>query len=1282
MSGGGRSKARSLRSPPLLTATIKVETEGLSEPTLEAKRAALIKWKREELSKFKEEKSKLEKEFKSSPRNLRRSTRRPKSLFGNDFISLDFLGDLGQNETPKTQPKTRALPENTIENDDDDDSDDFIKDNNIFITEDNNVPPKPTKTRRKSKSKDSNGAKKGTQLDLTKLFAKNNDKTNENNDNLSSLGDEGDFICDSPQTPIITDFSMSSPPTSEPQSPQIKPKTRRRTKKEDKPPKKSKSLNTPSKKTTQKRSKKSSIIPQHSEGNNDDDDFETDTFFYNDVSDDVKKESIFTNESDDVTTDKIDSPPPHKIRKKYHTSKRKSTLSQANISSNSPQITDTPNESQQQQQQQQVANQEPEFTPLRDIWGDPTFFIPNRATKTFSVDYETLYEPFPDADRKALRRVDELRDARKWPGFSLTMPPRLLSAASSAALQFEEPSAQPPICPKSHWDYLLAEMEWLAKDFQEERKQKRSAAKKTAKVCAKKVKDRSTRAERKQKERESSLKRIAGFTARIVKRFWSDVDKIAQFKLKMKLDAEKSQAMTKHLDFMVGQTERLSQRIALDLTNNNNDDNNNNNNTTLSDTSQKSEHNQNPSKRKKTKGNNNSSNNNDDDDDDDDMNNNNNNNNEDDDMKEDLSAAGAITSRDKIEKAAEEAMAAQPTGSTLATTHVRTPIPFLLRGTLREYQHVGLDWLATMYEKRLNVILADDMGLGKTIMTISLLAHLAGERGVWGPHLIIVPSSTVMNWELELRKWCPALKVLTYIGTPKERKARRAGWAKENALHVCITSYRIALQDAQLLKRKKWCYMILDEAQNIKNFKSQRWQVLLQYHSERRLLLTGTPLQNSVMELWSLMHFLMPAVFASHAEFAEWFAVPLNALVESGSTSSAGDDTGLVARLHAVLRPFLLRRVKRVVEHDLPPKREVLVPCSLSRRQQLLYEEFIGAASTQETLASGSFFGVVNILMQLRKVCNHPDLFAPRPTESPFVIPAQTPIKIPAELATITASHLPLCSRGTRLPSWATLELEKSFFECRDSALLSLSQARNFAFMISQKRNSKNEIVDIFRKESVDESSLSFMDRFARDRQLIELEEDISCLTHYANVSRDAAMWSSSPLFGGSHLRNDIKLSYPYEELVGTPLIKTLEQRVDEWSALAPHYLFLHPKVLAYPRELWLTKGWSQLVTERERHAEMVCSAVKPILDLMEPIDIRLKMHFPDKRLLQYDCGKLQVLHPLLLNLRDEGHKVVLFTRKYKITNIYFIFKQTSYFQFSIFLMIIFLFVNRNVQGS
>jgi SNF2 family DNA or RNA helicase len=163
--------------------------------------------------------------------------------------------------------------------------------------------------------------------------------------------------------------------------------------------------------------------------------------------------------------------------------------------------------------------------------------------------------------------------------------------------------------------------------------------------------------------------------------------------------------------------------------------------------------------------------------------------------------------------------------------------------------------LVTLFEKKLNGILADEMGLGKkpfhclhillflkqslvlfsgkTIQTIALLAHLAEARGLWGPHLIIVPTSVMLNWEMELKKWAPGLKVLTYYGSIKERKLKRVGWSKENSFHVCVTSYKLVIQDHASFRRKRWSYLILDEAQNIKNFKSQRWQLLLGFNASR-----------------------------------------------------------------------------------------------------------------------------------------------------------------------------------------------------------------------------------------------------------------------------------------------------------------------------------------------------------------------------------------------------------------------------------------------------------------
>lgn len=369
-------------------------------------------------------------------------------------------------------------------------------------------------------------------------------------------------------------------------------------------------------------------------------------------------------------------------------------------------------------------------------------------------------------------------------------------------------------------------------------------------------------------------------------------------------------------------------------------------------------------------------------------------------LLDDQQSAGADNNCDNgdalLDDVAALAQSIQPKGNTLMTASVVTPIPFLLKHTLREYQHIGLDWLVTMHDRKLNGILADEMGLGKTIQTIALLAHLACVRGNWGPHLIVVPSSVMLNWEMEFKKWCPGFKIMTYYGSQKERKLKRIGWTKPNAFHVCITSYKLVIQDHQSFRRKKWKYLILDEAQNIKNFKSQRWQLLLNFSTEQRLLLTGTPLQNNMMELWSLMHFLMPNFFESHRAFEELFSKPMTGMVEGNMEYNET----IIIKLHKVLRPFLLRRLKSEVEKQMPKKYEHVVMCRLSNRQRFLYDDFMSRAKTKETLASGNLLSVINVLMQLRKVCNHPNLFEVRPTVSPFRMD-QIDMKVPAMLYNI-----------------------------------------------------------------------------------------------------------------------------------------------------------------------------------------------------------------------------------------------------------------------------------------
>ena len=268
--------------------------------------------------------------------------------------------------------------------------------------------------------------------------------------------------------------------------------------------------------------------------------------------------------------------------------------------------------------------------------------------------------------------------------------------------------------------------------------------------------------------------------------------------------------------------------------------------------------------------------------------------------------------------------------------------PRMLKGgELKEYQMGGLKWMVSLYNNKLNGILADEMGLGKTIQTLALLSYLMEFKGNYGPFLIVVPLSTLSNWVNETTKWVPDMNKIVYRGIPEVRKRIAREEIDAKKFNTIITTYEYVIKDKALLRKINWEYIIVDEGHRMKNSQSKFSQILgSQYTSKNRLLLTGTPLQNNLPELWSLLNFLLPTVFNSMDTFDQWFNRPFAKFrkpqpvgaPKGGSTSTStagagaeedgGGDTSsltqeerllIIHRLHEVLRPFMLRRVSALI---------------------------------------------------------------------------------------------------------------------------------------------------------------------------------------------------------------------------------------------------------------------------------------------------------------------------------------------------------------------------------
>ena len=301
--------------------------------------------------------------------------------------------------------------------------------------------------------------------------------------------------------------------------------------------------------------------------------------------------------------------------------------------------------------------------------------------------------------------------------------------------------------------------------------------------------------------------------------------------------------------------------------------------------------------------------------------------------------------------------------------------------SLRAYQEDGLQWLAFNYINRRNSILADEMGLGKTMQSVAFVKFLHDVVSVRGPTLVIAPLSTLPHWQREVAA-CTDLNAVVYQGDEESRRLIREleFWYKDDAgrtipelkrnrvtkFNVLITSYESFLADSAHLQQLRWTLLIVDEAQRLKNPHARFYQFCNKLKTGFRLLLTGTPIQNNMSELWALLHFLHPAGFGSEAAFLEKY----------GELTGGAD----VAQLNDLIRPFLLRRNKANVEKALKPLRETLVQVALTPLQKTYYKAVFDRNSAilhelaRKSASDAVVPSMMNISMQLRKCCNHPFL--------------------------------------------------------------------------------------------------------------------------------------------------------------------------------------------------------------------------------------------------------------------------------------------------------------------
>uniref|UniRef100_A0A8C5D4H1 Chromatin-remodeling ATPase INO80 n=1 Tax=Gadus morhua TaxID=8049 RepID=A0A8C5D4H1_GADMO len=623
------------------------------------------------------------------------------------------------------------------------------------------------------------------------------------------------------------------------------------------------------------------------------------------------------------------------------------------------------------------------------------------------------------------------------------------------------------------------------------------------------------------------------------------------------------------------------------------------------------------------------------------------------------------------------------------------PQPVCFNGKLKGYQLKGMNWLANLYEQGINGILADEMGLGKTVQSIALLAHLAERENIWGPFLIISPASTLNNWHQEFTRFVPKFKVREPYSLRRKHLQPSLSMAHSSAKKS--TFYLTSIH----------YYIVLDSVQSTPpggSVVSVRWKILLQFHCRNRLLLTGTPIQNTMAELWALLHFIMPTLFDSHDEFNEWFSRD----IESHAENKSAIDENQLSRLHMILKPFMLRRIKKDVENELSDKIEILTYCQLTCRQRLLYQALRNKISIEDLLQSSmgtaqqshnTTSSLMNLVMQFRKVCNHPDLFERQETRSPFHM-ALKPYIMSKFLYRQGLVHTHNQAKNkllqTLLSPFCPNHIQQSLFH-RDG-----KDKGSFFSFLRFVDLSPAEMSNVMLRGTLDRWLALYLALKAayrlHHRRLFDLPDEQgpgnTCLSR-----RDLILWLNRPTaFPNTHsspLFQELVFTAHRPGVLGHRDVRIHNRRSATSTvrpcqpALPPKFLFIAaPRVTAAPLERYIPDRGAEYEWRLTRSGGGVASKQcflygSPELasDWATRANAFLPrrpggamavcprhgwsfIRIPDKESLITESGKLQTLDILLSRLKTQGHRVLIYsqmTRMIDLLEEYMVYRKHTY---------------------